>query len=75
MKKSQEAQPQALPEIGFLRLKQIVPNLVPVSKSTWWQWIKEGRAPRGIKLSPNVTAWKAEDIRGFLSRKAGGQTS
>jgi predicted DNA-binding transcriptional regulator AlpA len=62
MRKSQEVQPRAMPEIGFLRLSQIIPDLIPVSKSTWWQWIKDGRAPKGIRLGPNVTVWRTNDI-------------
>ena len=49
----------ALPETGFLRLRQIIgdrktdpptPAIIPVSKSTWWQGIKTGRYPKPVKL-------------------------
>ena len=61
----------SLPETGFLRLTQIIgnpkskppiPALIPVSKSTIWEWVKIGRFPRPIKLSSKVTVWKVEDI-------------
>ena len=51
---------------GYLRIPQIVPHLVPVSKSTWWAWVKEGKAPKPTKLGPKITAWKASDIYQFL---------
>lgn len=57
-----------LPEAGFLRLKQIVPALVPVGKSTWWAGVKDGRFPRAVKLSARVTVWRVEDIRALLAR-------
>ena len=56
----------ALPEAGYMRLKQVL-ALIPVSATTWWQWIRDGLAPRGIKWG-NITVWKAEDIRGLLAR-------
>ncbi|MCL1824373.1 MAG: AlpA family phage regulatory protein [Betaproteobacteria bacterium] len=55
---------------GLYRLSQIVPDQIPVSKSTWWQWVREGRAPKPIRLGPNVTVWKASDIQKFVSDMA-----
>ncbi len=58
----------SLDESGFLRLKQIVPALVPIGKSTWWAGVKDGRFPRPVKLSSRVTVWRVEDIRALLAR-------
>lgn len=55
-----------LPETGFLRLSEVL-ELIPVGKTLWWQWVKEGKAPQGVKLSPRTTAWRAEDIRAFMT--------
>ncbi|MCU7876789.1 MAG: AlpA family phage regulatory protein [Candidatus Thiodiazotropha sp. (ex Lucinoma borealis)] len=61
-----------LPETGFLRLPQIignpkadppVPPIYPVSRSTWWNGVKDGRFPKPVKLGPRTTAWRVEDIR------------
>jgi prophage regulatory protein len=51
-------------EPGFLRISHIVGSdgLLPMSKSTWWKGVKEGRYPQPVKLSANVTAWRADDI-------------
>ena len=46
---------------GFLRLPQVL-ELIPVSKSTWWSGVADGRFPAAVKLSPRTTAWKASDI-------------
>ncbi|MEY8119971.1 helix-turn-helix transcriptional regulator [Falsihalocynthiibacter sp. BN13B15] len=53
------------PSAGFVRLSQILaPNgPIPVSKSTWWQGVKDGRFPQSYKLGPRTTVWKVEDIR------------
>jgi prophage regulatory protein len=60
---------------GFVRIWQIlgdpkaippIPPLIPISKSTWWSGIKSGRYPKGVKLSANSTAWRAEDIRKLI---------
>ena len=59
-----------LPEIGYLRLSQIVPSIIPVSKSTWWAGVKTGHYPRSVKLSARCTAWRVEDIRILIERLA-----
>jgi prophage regulatory protein len=56
-----------IPETGFLRLAQIL-EVIPVSKSSWWTGVKSGRFPKSVKLSPNCTAWKAEDIRKLIKQ-------
>lgn len=49
----------------LLRLDEVL-NRVPVSRSTWWSWCKEGRAPKPIKLGPRTTAWLESDIDAFI---------
>jgi len=56
---------QSLPEMGFLRLAQVL-EVIPVSKSSWWAGVKSGRYPKAVKLSPRCTAWKAEDIQELI---------
>jgi len=53
------------PTTGLVRLSQILAPTgpIPVSKSTWWQGVKDGRFPPSYKLGPRTTVWKAEDIR------------
>jgi len=54
------------PETGFVRLPQVL-SVIPVSRPTWWAWIKAGKAPSGTKLSPRITAWRVEDIRALIA--------
>ena len=56
-----------LPVIGFLRLPQVL-EIIPVSKSTWWQGCKDGRFPKPVKLSPKTTAWRPEDITDLIKK-------
>lgn len=77
------ALPPTLPATGFLRLSNIIgkrpsandpqgiPALVPVSRATWWAWVKAGRAPAAVRLGPNTTAWRVEDIRALIQRMGG----
>lgn len=58
----------ALPETGFVRLRDIL-RVIPISKSSWWAGVKEGRYPASVKLSPRVTAWRVEDIRALIARQ------
>lgn len=58
----------AFPRTGFVRLAQILaPNgPIPVSKSTWWKGVKDGRFPSPQKLDPRTTVWRVEDIRALF---------
>ena len=49
----------------LLRLNQIIGDdgLIPVSASTWWAGVRIGRFPKPIKLGPNITAWRWNDIK------------
>lgn len=60
------------PKDGFVRLSQILApkGPIPVSKSTWWQGVKDGRFPQPQKLGPRTTVWKAEDIRALFGGNA-----
>lgn len=65
----------SFPAPSFLRLRQIigdpkatppVPPLIPVSRTSWWQGIREGRFPRPVKLGPRTTAWRLSDILALI---------
>lgn len=61
-----------LPATGFIRLASILAPVgpIPVSKSTWWAGIKDGRFPKPVKLGPRITAWRVEDIRTLIETGA-----
>lgn len=61
---------------SFLRLNQVL-EIIPISKSGWWQGCKSGKYPKPIKLGPRITVWKASDIQALVSKLAseGAQSS
>lgn len=59
----------SMPDTGFVRLPAVL-SVYPVSRSTWWAMVADGRAPAPVKLGPRVTAWKVEDIRALIERTA-----
>ena len=71
---------QQLPEMGYLRLWQIignpkadppVPAVIPVCKSTWWAGVKSGRFPKPVRaLGPRIAVWRVEDIRALARSEA-----
>lgn len=63
--KAAQASQNTIPEIGFMRLPEVL-GLIPVSATVWWEGVKTGRYPKGIKLSARTTAWRVEDIRELI---------
>jgi prophage regulatory protein len=51
-----------LPDAAFLRQPQVL-AMIPVSSPTLWRMVKAKKFPAPYKLAPNVTAWKAEDVK------------
>ncbi|MDX9945500.1 MAG: AlpA family phage regulatory protein [Azonexus sp.] len=58
-----------LPAEGYVRLPGVL-SVVPVSRSTWFSWVKSGKAPKPVKLSERTTAWRVADIRAFIDAQA-----
>jgi predicted DNA-binding transcriptional regulator AlpA len=52
---------------GFLRLSQIIPDIIPIGKSSWWAGVKKGKYPKPIKLGPRTTVWRVEDILALVA--------
>lgn len=58
---------QQIPEVGFLRLPQVL-AVFPVSKSSWWAGVKRGIYPQPVKLGPRTTAWRSADVRALCEK-------
>jgi len=54
-----------IPEFGFLRLNDVL-RIIPVSKTTWYNGVRSGRFPKGIRLSQNIVVWRVEDIKNLV---------
>ena len=70
-----------VPEIGFLRVKQIlgdekavppIPPIIPIGRTKWWAGVKTGKFPKPVKLGPRTTAWLASDIRNLIDELSKG---
>ena len=35
---------------------------LPVSQATVWRWVKLGEFPKPVRLGPQTTAWRLEDV-------------
>lgn len=57
----------SLDQPGFLRLRQVL-AIVPVSRSSWWSWVRDGRAPKPVRLGPATVAWRRSEIAELVER-------
>jgi len=64
----------ALSDAALIREQQIVAKgdnpapLLQVSPSTWWRWVRAGKAPQPIKVSDGGgTFWRVGDMRKWLA--------
>ena len=64
-----------LPESGYVRQAQLIPDVVPFSSATLWRRVKLGEFPKPIKLSTRVTAWRVADVRAFLQAQCAGDAA
>ena len=71
-----------LPPTGFLRASQIIgdrrkniPALLPISRSSFWKAVKDGKFDSGVLLSPRVRAWKVETVLAVIAEMSKPQIS
>ncbi|MDB4363188.1 AlpA family phage regulatory protein [Pseudomonadales bacterium] len=58
--------PNDLTACKFLRLPEVL-TLIPISRSSWYKGIQDGRFPKPVKLSTRTAAWRVEDIEKLIS--------
>lgn len=56
-----------LPETGFVRQKQLIPKIIPISRTTLWRKIKDGLFPAPVRLTSNTIAWRVEEVRAWIA--------
>lgn len=66
------------PEAGFLRVwhivgdkKRNIPPLIPISRTTFLNGVKEGKYPKPVKLGERTTAWRTKDIKKLIAEMSG----
>lgn len=59
---------------GLLKLSQIIGDakkgispIIPVSRSTWYKGISEGRFPKGVRVAKRLILWRAKDIDNIIN--------
>ncbi len=67
-------------QFRFYRLKDIIgdrkngiPGIIPVSRSVWYQGVKDGKYPQPVKLSERTSAWRSTDIDALVERLSEGE--
>ena len=63
---------ELLPAVGFIRIRTVL-QIIPISRSAWYQGIADGKFPKPIKLGPRSSAWRVEDIRELINKVGGEQ--
>jgi predicted DNA-binding transcriptional regulator AlpA len=58
-----------LPQIGFVRQAQVL-SFIPISRSTLWRQVAAGTFPAPVKLTPSISAWRAEDVRQWIEDRS-----
>jgi prophage regulatory protein len=56
-------------EVRYVRLAQLVPDLIPVSRTTIWRWVRANKFPAPIKLTRGVTVWLWAEVNAWLSER------
>ena len=49
----------------LLKLKDVL-RIIPISKATLYNGIKEGRYPKPVKIGVKAVAWRKQDIDEYL---------
>lgn len=70
MSNALDSSASALPRGSFMRLSQILGDrekgiepIIPVSRSTWFKGVADGRFPQSVKLAKRVAVWRTSDIK------------
>lgn len=55
-----------LPATGFIRQKQLIPAIIPFSRTTLWRKVKEETFPAPVRISAGAVAWRVEEVRAWI---------
>jgi len=57
---------------GFYRLVSVL-ELIPVSTTSWYEGVKQGRYPKGVSIAPRTTVYRVKDINELCDLLAEGK--
>ncbi len=47
------------------------PGILPISRSTWYEWVKQGIAPPGMRIGGRTVVWRLSDIQAMTKAQSG----
>ncbi|WP_345798413.1 AlpA family phage regulatory protein [Castellaniella sp. MT123] len=56
-----------LPATGFSRQPAVRKFAGGVASSTLWLWVRQGKIPAPVKISPRVAAWRNEELHAWAT--------
>ena len=60
--------PQTRPEPGILSVPAVL-ELVPVSRTTLWRLVKEGKFPRPVQVSLKRIGWRESEVMQWIAEQ------
>lgn len=57
-----------LPEIGFIRLPHVLHIFGGISKTAFYNGMKEGIYPHPVRLTARTVVWDVETLRAFVNK-------
>jgi prophage regulatory protein len=55
--------------VRILRQRQVL-ELLGISSSTLWEWVRQNKFPKPFALGPNSRAWLGDEIDAYLLARA-----
>ena len=55
------------PAEGFVRIRDFVPHVIPVSYPTIWNWVRAGTFPAPVSFGNRMTCWPVTAIRQWIA--------
>jgi prophage regulatory protein len=62
--------PSNAPSLRIYRVKEVA-DLIGVHYQTIWKWAREGTFSKAVKISEQVTGWRASDVERWLDQRQG----
>ncbi len=57
-------------DLAFFRQPQVL-QITSFSATTLWRHCKAGTFPKPVRLSANISAWRAQDVRDWVAAQHG----
>lgn len=51
------------------KIGHITTELLPVTESTIWRWVRQGKFPKPFKIGPMTTVWDSQIVDDWLEQQ------